>query len=66
MKRLISSVASPRPLLAKLESQKADMVKMLRTLVEHESPSDDKGACDRLADHLLPSSRKSEVTPGFF
>ena len=58
MKRSISPVASLRPLLAKLESQKADMVKMLRALVEHESPSDDKASCDRLAESLAAEFSK--------
>ena len=43
---------SPRQLLHELQNQKAAMTAMLRRWVEMESPSDDKGACDGLADVL--------------
>jgi glutamate carboxypeptidase len=43
---------SPRQLLNDLQSQKAEMVAMLRRWVEMESPSNDKASCDDLADCL--------------
>jgi glutamate carboxypeptidase len=42
----------PADLLPDLTSRRDDIVSMLRMLVEHESPSRDKPALDRLADRL--------------
>ncbi|WP_169977506.1 M20 family metallopeptidase [Tautonia rosea] len=42
----------PHDLLPHLSSRLDDIVMLLRTLVEHESPSKDKGALDALADRL--------------
>ncbi len=52
MKSPVAPAQPLRPILAHLESQKAAMTAMLRRLVEHESPSDDKAACDAMAEIL--------------
>lgn len=52
MKGLTLPVALLRPVLANLEAQKPAMATMLRRIVEHESPSDDKSACDAMAEIL--------------
>lgn len=41
---------APRQLLSQLQSQKAAMTALLRRWVEQESPSNDKAACDRMAE----------------
>ena len=51
MKRPSSPAQVPlRQLLADLTQQQSAMTAMLRRLVEHESPSDDKAACDRMSE----------------
>src|ERR1039458_5880567 len=52
MKRSRLTVTPLRQLLAELAPQQAAMSAMLRRWVEHESPSDDKAGCDRMAEAL--------------
>lgn len=48
----MNKVISPKSLLELAQNAQNDYLELLQTLVQHESPSNNKAACDKLADYL--------------